>query len=307
MQVIVDALQNRAVALVAGGAPCQGFSLCNRKQFDDDTRNTLFMEYMRVVRLLRPQFVLFENVQNIRSVASGKFIRLIAEHFEELGYSIASGVVNALDFAVPQKRKRMIFFGVLGENQNVPWPVGDHRGSSALTVRDAIGDLPELESDCAATEYSREPEREYQREMRRGGTRLFNHVAPKHPQETIDRIAATKPGDPLYASFKQRIRLSWDAPSPTQVCGGIRPQFQFGHPGQPRGLSVRERCRIQSFPDDYELLGGIVMGRVQTGNAVPPRVAEGFGRAIMTILTGERRIELMRQIEQTALPFELVN
>lgn len=90
----------------------------------------------------------------------------------------------------------------------------------------------------------------------------------------------------MYPRFKQRIRLNYDKPSPTQLAGGIRPQFQFGHPTQPRGLSIRERARIQSFPDSYKFLGGIVQERVQTGNAVPPlmiyhiakRIAEDLER-----------------------------
>ena len=65
--------------------------------------------------------------------------------------------------------------------------------------------------------------------------------------------------------FKQRIRLNLNSPSPTQLAGGIRPQFQFGHPTQARGLTIRERARIQSFPDEYIFLGGIVQERVQTG------------------------------------------
>ncbi len=69
----------------------------------------------------------------------------------------------------------------------------------------------------------------------------------------------------MYPKFKQRIRLSNEAPSPTQLAGGIRPQFQFGHPSQPRGLSIRERARIQSFPDSYVFKGGIVQSEVQTG------------------------------------------
>ena len=80
----------------------------------------------------------------------------------------------------------------------------------------------------------------------------------------------------MYDNFKQRIRLDNNLPSPTQVCGGIRPQFQFGHPIDPRGLTIRERARIQSFPDSYIFEGGTVQGRVQTGNAVPPLLAKSI-------------------------------
>ena len=98
----------------------------------------------------------------------------------------------------------------------------------------------------------------------------MNHIAPNHPPSTVKRIKETKEGEAMYSNFKQRIRLKHDLPSPTQLAGGIRPQFQFGHPSQDRGLTIRERARIQSFPDSYCFFGGIVQERVQTGNAVPP-------------------------------------
>lgn len=76
---------------------------------------------------------------------------------------------------------------------------------------------------------------------------LTNHRAPNHPKDVIDMIANTEQGKPLYEKYHQRIRLSLNALSPTQVSGGIRPSFQFGHPTDARGLTIRERCRIQSF------------------------------------------------------------
>jgi DNA (cytosine-5)-methyltransferase 1 len=92
----------------------------------------------------------------------------------------------------------------------------------------------------------------------------------------------------MYKEFKQRIRLHFDYPSPTQICGGIRPQFQFGHPSQARGLTIRERARIQSFPDSYEFCGGVVQGRVQTGNAVPPLLAKVIAEQLIKVLNGEK-------------------
>lgn len=110
--------------------------------------------------------------------------------------------------------------------------------------------------------------------------RLQNHEAPSHPDSTVKKIAKTAPGKPMYPKFKQRIRLAWDIQSPTQVSGGIRPQFQFGHPEDARGLSIRERCRLQSFPDSYTIYGGIVQGRVQTGNAIPPLLARAVAKGL---------------------------
>ena len=114
--------------------------------------------------------------------------------------------------------------------------------------------------------------------------KLTNHKAPNHPDATVARIANTPQGEPMYPKFRQRIRLAWDIQSPTQVSGGIRPQFQLGHPEDPRGLSIRERCRIQSFPDCFEVVGGFVQARVQTGNAVPPLLAKAVGLGILKYL-----------------------
>ena len=114
--------------------------------------------------------------------------------------------------------------------------------------------------------------------------KLTCHQAPNHPQDVIEMIHNTKQGEPLYARFKQRIRLSLTDQSPTQVSGGIRPSFQFGHPTDDRGLTIRERCRIQSFPDNFYVHGGIVQGRVQTGNAVPPLLAKAVALAIKEYL-----------------------
>ena len=113
---------------------------------------------------------------------------------------------------------------------------------------------------------------------------LTNHQAPNHPADVIKMIANTAQGAPLYEKYHQRIRLSMNDLSPTQVSGGIRPSFQFGHPTDARGLTIRERCRIQSFPDKFVISGGIVQGRVQTGNAVPPLLAKAVALAIRQYL-----------------------
>ena len=91
----------------------------------------------------------------------------------------------------------------------------------------------------------------------------------------------------MYSAFKQRIRLDPNQPSPTQICGGIRPQFQFGHPTQARGLSIRERASIQTFPDNYFFSGGSTQGRVQTGNAVPPLLAKVIASQLIAMINDD--------------------
>ena len=153
-----------------------------------------------------------------------------------------------------------------------------------MTIKDAIGDLPSL-NPKETKKIQVRAFSEYQKLMRMNTNETVQcHTAPNHPKDTIEKIKNTKPGEPMYPKFKQRIRLAWDILSPTQVSGGIRPQFQFGHPEDSRGLTIRERCRIQSFPDDFIVKGGIVQGRVQTGNAVPPLLAKAVALAIKKYL-----------------------
>lgn len=268
------------INLITGGVPCQGFSIANRKHSDTDERNYLFKDYMKFVEVFKPEYIILENVSGMRSTANGKFEEDIKKAMEDLNYSTSVKLINSANYGVPQLRQRLIFVGVRNDsNLEKPFKIPDGEKNNYQTVYDAISDLPELGNNQYATEYDeRKKLTEYQKLMRGFGEIkgikkayiLNNHKAPNHPEETIKKINSTKPGEPMYPKFKQRIRLNYDEPSPTQLAGGIRPQFQFGHPSQPRGLTIRERARIQSFPDYYIFTGGMVQERVQTGNAVPP-------------------------------------
>lgn len=278
------------IHMITGGVPCQGFSIANRKHNDNDERNFLFLEYMRFVEIFQPDYLILENVSGMRSTAGGKFENDIKEYMRSLGYEPTVCLVNAAEFGVPQVRQRLVFVGVKeNENLTVPYvfPEGQFK-DRYRTVEEAISDLPVLKNSETKTQYEERELTEYQKLMRGMGEikeiprarMLSNHTSPNHPQETIAKIANTEPGKPMYEKFKQRIRLRYDMPSPTQLAGGIRPQFQFGHPDQARGLSIRERARIQSFPDSYVFQGGTVQERVQTGNAVPPLLIYNIAKPI---------------------------
>ncbi|MEG0844287.1 DNA cytosine methyltransferase [Clostridium sp.] len=296
----------RDIDLITGGVPCQGFSRANRKHDDEDVRNYLFLDYMRMVGKLNPKCIILENVSGMKTTANGKYVDEILSSMRELGYNSDVKLLNAADFGVPQVRQRLIFVGIRSD-LNVskfeypkPQYISEKDNNSLIsndmeiyrTVKDAISDLPALESHEKSDEYVINPENEYQKLMRGLDNRLenrpcyilSNHVAPKHDAATIERIKNTEPGKPMYDRFKQRIRLSYSNPSPTQLAGGIRPQFQFGHPTQNRGLTIRERARIQSFPDSYVFCGGTVQERVQTGNAVPPLLVYNIAKELIKII-----------------------
>ena len=296
-------LKSKCPTVITAGVPCQGFSLSNRKRHSEDKRNYLFKEFIRITKITNPDAVVLENVSGLVSTGNGKFKKAIAYSIENLGYEVFFKVLNAADYGLPQKRRRIFFVGIK-KNKNWLFPNKSYglNLKKYNTVGDAIlGDLPLLKSNQEKTEYVCNPKNPYQNYLRKKSKSLSNHKSPNHPDETILKIQSTKPGDPMYSKFKQRIRLNKDDLSPTQICGGIRPQFQFGHPTQARGLTIRERARIQSFPDNYFFFGGIVQGRVQTGNAVPPLLAKELATQLINHFNGKKIIGIKAENNQQEL------
>lgn len=288
-KMISELLDGRQIDVLIGGVPCQGFSLNNRKRHENDERNLLYKEFIRFVKTLKPKVVVLENVSGMKS--TGDFVETIEKDLSIAGnMKVKSKLLFAPDYGVPQSRTRLVFVGIRGGKEfdfsEIKKTHGPETGKPYVTVKEAIGDLPRLNPNETAIKYKKEPFSDYQKLMRKNikNNNLTNHKAPNHPKDVIEKIKNTKPGTPMYPKFKQRIRLAWDIQSPTQVSGGIRPQFQFGHPSDERGLTIRERCRLQSFPDNFVVSGGIVQGRVQTGNAVPPLLAKAIALAIKKYL-----------------------
>ena len=284
--------------VMVAGIPCEGYSLLNRRYDPSDPRNYLFLEFMRIAKVLRPKAVVIENVPGLFRRADGSFRRAIEDALRGLGYSVRSFELNALNYGVPQRRVRVFFVGLAGGDRFEPPPPthGESGGRSLLsymngtelrrpvTVWDAISDLPPLRPGERKESYEVPPKTEYQKMMREGSTRLYNHEAARHPEWTVELIARTRPGEPLYKTFKQRIRLRWDEPSPTIPAGGVRPQWFFAHPEQPRGLTVREVARLQSFPDSYVFYGSMIKQRVLVGDAVPPLLARAIASQLLKYL-----------------------
>ena len=292
------------VTVVSAGVPCQGFSLSNRKRWQDDERNFLFKEFVRFVEILQPEVIMLENVSGMRSAKGGQFVRDITTAMSEAGpgYAVESRLLNSADYGVPQTRRRLIFIGhreAGSSDYRFSWPEPTHKPATEgqqrlfddgrpdyVTVGDAFCDLPRMEPGESSTAYARPASKASAlARLMRGRKRAFsNHDAGECTRETSERVARTKQGEPMYKKFRQRIRLHMQRPSPTVVSGGIRPQFQHGHPLDARGLSVRERARLMSFPDSFVFEGGLVMGRVQTGQAVPPLLAKAVAEQVLSCL-----------------------
>lgn len=293
--------QGKSVDIIFGGPPCQGFSMAgNRirkeKSFFDDERNLLFLEFLRMVQELNPKVFVIENVPGILNYNKGSIKKEIEERLAALGYDVASRVFSTEKFGVPQKRKRAIFIGNrLGLDSEQLFPEETHDEDSAVTVWDAIGDLPTLKSGegVEITQYKSSTQNEYQKKMRSGNGKAFrNHIASTHSEKTISILKLVKPGEnmkDLPSEFQTKSvhsgaygRMEKDKPSYTLTTRINTPSVgRITHPVDDRTITPREAARIQSYPDHYHFIGDITTVGMQIGNSVPPLFAKALGDSII--------------------------
>ncbi|MFI3169376.1 MAG: DNA cytosine methyltransferase [Faecalibacterium sp.] len=285
---IIALSKQHGVNMIVGGPPCQGYSLKGKKLGLDDPRNFLFLEYLSFVDALQPDVFVIENVKSLLSTSKGWFKEQIISEIKNLGYNVEVGIIKASDFGVPQTRERAIF--ICCKQMKIELPTPTHK---TVTVRDAIGDLSYLHSSEGSFEqsYSTEATSEYQRLMRAGSSKLYNHKASNHAQIAIDKLSQIPPEKgreclPKELHGKQQFhstwgRLKWNQPSPT-----IDTRFDAAsngtnnHPYLNRAITPREAARLQSFDDSYIFYGTKVAVRTQIGNAVPPLMAKSIADTI---------------------------
>ncbi len=293
---IEDSIGSKNLTLVVGGPPCQGFSLSGPRKFYDE-RNRLYLEFLRVVKELQPKGFVIENVPGLASLFDGQVKDRIIEEFSKLGYTVNAQIMNASDYGVPQNRRRIVFVGLKGK-EKFEFPKPTHfnsekgaplLGKKKITVWEAIGDLPMLNKEMGAEEmpYPSKPFSEYQKLMRNGSKKIYNHVASAHTDITREIIALVPEGG-NYKSLPEKFkkirnfhvawtRLHRNLPSPT-IDTGHRHHF---HPVANRVPTVRESARIQSFPDTFKFLGPKTSQYKQVGNAVPPMLAAAIGKELI--------------------------
>lgn len=301
------------VDVVVGGPPCQGFSSIRpfRNLTEGDPRNSLAEHYVLVINHLRPEWFVFENVVGILTHERGMRLHSVLEGLSAAGYAVEWRVVNAALFGVPQYRERLV---IVGNRIGVPflWPKPTHRVDykgmagarpevmrmdplfstglpDAVTLMEAIDDLPAIPAAGEATEYGSVARTEYQRLMRERSKELTLHRATKHSPKMLEiircagaNISALPPGMVKSGFSSCYSRLDPDRPSTTLTVNFVHPASnRCIHPHQDRALTPREGARIQSFPDRFEFRGSSAQIVKQIGNAVPPLLGQRIAEAIL--------------------------
>jgi len=282
------------IKLIAGGPPCQGFSMAGRRKEDDD-RNKLIDSYIKFVELVKPELLFFENVKgftigfkkdNKRGQAYSSYV---VDKLEKLGYDVEGKIVDFSEYGVPQKRQRFILVGTRrGKAKDFFESIKKNRASffknkklnkDKTSLSEAISDLLQSNGEVESPDTKRfnagiysKPKSNYQKLMR-SGKLLTNKVADshrfaKHKKETVEKFQYILNNAVPNKSINNELRKKYNLKKHTVVplCqNSCTPTLttlpdDYIHYCEPRILTVREYARIQSFPDDYEFKGKYTTG-----------------------------------------------
>jgi DNA (cytosine-5)-methyltransferase 1 len=278
-----------SVDMVIGGPPCQGFSTVGKGEADD-IRNSLFKQFVRIVKLTKPKIILFENVTGILAKKNHAVLMSIFKSFEKLGYQMDAKVLSADDFGVPSRRKRTIIMGVMGGCPVYP------EINSKLRKKTVSSALKSLKAK---------------------NRKIYNHDIEKAAiKSDLDRKRLSfipsgegiryKEDELKYLPKKLRYDVDWEqisekrfrqtrlqrlplkSPAPTILTS----RTMYYHPIENRFLTPREAASCQSFPNDFIFSGSVTAQFRQIGNAVPPMLACALGESI-------RKIKFSKKLKRT--------
>jgi DNA (cytosine-5)-methyltransferase 1 len=285
--------------LVCGGPPCQPFSTAGKRMGINDPRGSLFMDFVRMIDYIRPRFFIMENVKGLMSSSvksnenSGKsaepVLDIILSEFNKLGYKTVYGVLDAVNYGVPQFRERFVLMGSR-DNENIFLPVPTHFQVHQdlmyrwVSLRSAICDLEDNPGECVIFSTER---LKFLQMVPEGGN--WRNLPNKYVEKAMG--GAYKSGGGKVGFFR---RLAYDQPSPTLVTSPVQKASMLCHPTQDRPLSVREYARIQQFPDSWVFAGSVSERYKQIGNAVPVGLARALGKVIIAVADGTSEVKTKR-------------
>lgn len=324
-QQILKMLGNRKIDVLVAGVPCQGYSRVGYRSKPElakdihykpekDERNFLFKQVIRIARIISPNFILLENVPDMRTAnithygMDTKVVELLDRQLGKLLYKTATVLLDASELGIPQSRKRLFF---VASKKKLPDHLENHLKELAremglksnAKLLQNLADLPPVAAGLGdfATPFASGSD---------GHDKpiLFNHIARPHNDDDMRIINALEQGED-YSALVNRVpdilegrthavydtenfhdkfyRLRGGSPCKTIVSHLAKDGNSFIHPSQQRSLTVREAARIQSFPDDFIFIQSRSTQFVGIGNAVPPLLAQVFSRFFRTLMAGE--------------------
>lgn len=314
---IAAGIGNRPVDCVFGGAPCQGFSLIGHRVLDDP-RNSLVLDFVRIVAELDARTFVFENVKGLTVGDHKRFLHELVAAFYAHGYQVRLPwrVLNAGSFGTPQSRERLILFGAKMGTALPDYPaavsaISGRRGSDGLppgpTCADALDDLPDAEAfpalvhgDEVRVDGFGVPSR-YAAEMRCLGNEAWHFCHPRvwdpsvltssarteHTAISRERFAETGQGEvePISRFFKlPSVGVSNTLRAGTDGARGAFTSPRPIHYRYPRCITVREMARLHGFPDWFRFNATKWHGARQIGNAVPPPLGRAVAAQVMAAL-----------------------
>lgn len=252
--------------VIAGGFPCQGFSLAGPRKINDE-RNKLYRYFVKLVELKQPYAFVAENVKGILTLGDGEIIEAIIEDFASKGYEVYPNLVNAADYGVPQDRWRVILYGFRKDLKvkkiefPKPFPY-------RVNLREAIGDMPKPKPNdvCQASFSSR-----YMSRNRKRGWDEVSYTIPAMSKQIT-----------LHPSSPDMIKIGDD-------------NWVFGE-GKTRRFSWQEAAVIQTFPSGIDFVGNLTSKYRQIGNAVPVKLAEVIGKKLHELL--EEKLSIKDQAQK---------
>ena len=307
-------ISSNELYLLAGCPPCQNFSVQNpnNKHKPETDRKRLLFEFLRIIKEIYPPFILMENVPGIKAEYNSKILKeFLSELTNEDGsdskkYIFEYQIINAADYGVPQNRKRFVLHAVRKDvysemrscslDFSFPPPTHSIDGNNGLrhwvTVRDAIGDLPEI---TAGEEYI-------------GSPLIHNHKCANLSETNLEKIRYIRSHggsrdclpDEMVLDCHKRLEaeggksighkdvygiMDPEKPAPTMTGGCLfYTKGRYGHFSQDRAISIREAARIQTFPDDFIFSNNLQKAALQIGNAVPVKLVEASATELLRII-----------------------
>jgi DNA (cytosine-5)-methyltransferase 1 len=309
---IDELLESKKIDAIIGGPPCQAYSLVGRSRdpnrMSGDKRNYLFRHYAEFLKRYKPKYFVFENVLGLLTAGNKKYLNEMLSLFEEIGYSADYKVLNAENYGVLQRRRRVIIIGRKGKAK-FKFPEIEIIENNWQVKKDLFADLPGLipGQEMNIAKYTKKINA-YQQTMetRNGIDFTTQHITRQHNERDLEiySIAIDK-----WLNKKERLKYN-DLPkrlqshnnteafldrykvvdpfrhSHTVVAHIAKDGHYYIYPDskQIRSISVREAARIQSFPDNYFFEGGRTAAFKQIGNAVPPLMAEKIAASLKYLL-----------------------